>query len=160
MTRKALIPVLLPVAVGMATPSLIIFFVQVSVGGYAVSDSICDIASRQFAKGHNLFLIAVLGCIPFALLAVHVALSAARSIRRAWIVMPAGLLGILSLMVPAHAAIWGPLYGPGHASSTSAIAFLFIPFYCIPTMYLGLLVGWIIARLSAGKAEPEDIPAS
>ncbi len=48
-------------------------------------------------------------------------------------------------MVPAHVSIWYPLYTGGHIALTAAIAFLFIPFYCIPALAVGLLVGWIVS---------------
>jgi len=108
-----------------------------------------DILRRQFAEGHNLFLLAAFGLIPF------VALSAVCFVAARWLspsrlacVAGGGLLGILLLMIPAHAAVWYPHYGGGRMSSTAAIAFLFIPFYCLATLCVGLIVGWLISRLS------------
>jgi H+/Cl- antiporter ClcA len=64
-----------------------------------------------------------------------------------------GLLGILILMILGHVAIWYPLYGGGHMSSTASIAFFFIPFYCIVSMGIGLFAGWLISLLPFFKNE-------
>jgi hypothetical protein len=58
-----------------------------------------------------------------------------------------GLLGILAFMIPAHVSVWYPLYGGGHMASTAVIAFVFIPFYCIATLALGLLAGWAVSLI-------------
>lgn len=65
-------------------------------------------------------------------------------------------MGILVLMVLGHVAVWYPLYGGGHMSSTADIAFFFIPFYCIAVMAVGLLVGWVISRLPFFRNEIEE----
>jgi hypothetical protein len=147
-TRQALHWSLASIALGLILPSLIIFCLEIFVGRIPPLTSITDILRRQFAEGHNLFLIAAFGFIPFA------ALSAACFIAARWLspsrlacVALGGLLGILLLMVPAHAAVWYPLYGPGHMSSTAVIAFIFIPFYCLVSLGVGLLLGWLISRL-------------
>lgn len=60
----------LPLATGLVTPSAIIFCLEVFVGRVSPIAAIQDIGLRQFAEGHNLFLLAVVGLIPFALLSV------------------------------------------------------------------------------------------
>jgi len=148
-TRQALHWSLASIALGLILPSLIIFCLEIFVGQIPPLTSITDILRRQFAEGHNLFLIAAFGLIPFAALSV-VCFVAARwlSHSRLACVAGGGLLGILLLMIPAHVAVWYPLYGPGHMSSTAVIAFVFIPFYCLASLSLGLLIGWLISRLS------------
>jgi hypothetical protein len=141
-------------AIGLLIPSLIIFCLEVGVGHIRPRESMAGILDRQFSEGHNLFLIAALGLIPF------VVLSAACFVAARWLsparlrcVAAGGLLGILGLMIPAHVAVWYPLYGPGRMTSTSAIAFLFIPFYCIATLGAGLLIGWLVSLLPQFKEE-------
>lgn len=105
--------------------------------------------SRQFSEGNNLFLLAAWGLIPFVAFSIACFLAAHRlSSPRFTCVAVGGLLGILLLMIPGHVAVWYPIYGPGHASSTAVIAFLFIPFYCLVTLGVGLLVGWLVSRHS------------
>jgi len=66
---------------------------------------------RQFAEGHNLFLLAVVGLIPFALLSVILLVNRPSSIRIAsGVYCIGGLIGILAFMNPSHVAIWYPLY--------------------------------------------------
>lgn len=62
-------------------------------------------------------------------------------------------MGILLLMILGHVAVWYPLYGGGHMSSTAVIAFFFIPFYCIAAMAIGLLIGWAVSLLPFFKNE-------
>lgn len=147
-SHQALYWSLAALAIGLLIPSLIIFCLEVWVGHIRPGESMAGILGRQFSQGDNLFLIAALGLIPFAVL------SAACFVAARWLnparlrcVAAGGLLGILGLMIPAHVAVWYPLYGPGRMSSTSAIAFLFIPFYCIVTLCAGLLAGWLVSLL-------------
>lgn len=133
---------------GLATPSLVIFVVMVTVGGVGPATAAADILRRQFAEGHNLFLIAAIGLVPFVVLSFVAFLAARKQTPRqlACIVL-GGLAGILALMVPAHISIWYTLYGPGHASSTAVIGFLFIPFACLVSLAIGLMAGWLFSRL-------------
>ncbi len=135
-------------AIGLVLPSLIIFCLEIFVGHIPPLTSLADILRRQFAAGHNLFLLAAFGLIPFAALSL-VCFIASRwlSPSRLTCVAGGGLLGILLLMIPAHVAVWYPLYGGGHLSSTAVIAFVFIPFYCLATLGIGLIIGWLISRL-------------
>jgi hypothetical protein len=137
----------LPVILGGLTPSLVIFILEVFVGHIPPIHSALSILERQFAEGHNLFLIMVFGFIPFAILiGITVGLSRTVKGKRLDCLFIGGLLGILAFMVFSHVAVWYPLYGGGHMSSTAVIAFIFIPFYCIGTMGIGMLIGWVISR--------------
>jgi hypothetical protein len=138
----------LPIAVGLVTPSAVIFYLEVFVGHVSPVAAIQDIGWRQFAEGHNLFLLAVFSLIPFVLLSVISLLVGPHlpASRQGWITL-GGLIGILAFMVPSHVAVWYPLYGGGHMSSTAVIAFIFIPFYCVVTLIVGLFVGWAASLL-------------
>jgi hypothetical protein len=146
--------------IGLITPSAIIFCLEVFVGDINPLVASRDILHRQFAGGHNLFLIALLDLIPFALLSM-ICLVAARKLTpsgRKYVTL-GGLLGILACMVPGHVAVWYPLYSGGHMSSTAVIAFLFIPFYCIPTLCVGVAIGWVVAvkvRSGSGEARSDQ----
>jgi hypothetical protein len=134
--------------VGLITPSVIIFCLEIFVGNVSPLAAIADILRRQFAKGHDLFSIALWGLIPFVALSVACFIAARRlAPSRLTCVALGGLLGILAIMVPGHVSVWYPLYGPGHPSSTAVIAFFFIPFCSIVTLGVGLLVGWIVSLL-------------
>jgi hypothetical protein len=138
--------VALPLVVGLITPSAVILCLEVFVGHISVVAAFHDVATRQFAEGHNLFLLAVFGLVPFVILSIFSFIIArSLSITRLASVTLAGLLGILAFMIPAHISVWYPLYGGGHMASTAVIAFLFIPFYCIVTLAIGLIIGWAIS---------------
>jgi hypothetical protein len=157
-TKQRLFWLIAPLVVGLLAPSIIIFCLEVFVGRINPFSSIADILRRQFAEGENLFLIALFGLIPFALLSV-ISVVAVRYLSPARLTCVAlgGLLGILTLMVPGHIAVWYPLYGGGHISSTAVVAFFFIPFYCLVTLAIGLIVGWGISRLPFFRLAPNQI---
>jgi len=125
--------------VGVVTPSIVIFLLEITVGDIAPSVSMKDIAHRQFGEG--LFTLAMFGLIPFVALSLLLFdLSRKLTTPRFCLFVACGLIGILSLMIPAHASVWRPLYTDEHASSTAVIAFIFIPFYCLATMGIGMSV--------------------
>ncbi len=152
--REALTWSLLCLGIGLVTPSAILFCMDVLIGHIDPLTSIAGILRRQFAQGHNLFLIALFGLIPFAVLSAACFLAARRmqSTRLACVAV-GGLLGILIVMVPGHMAVWYPLYGSGRLSSTAVVAFVFIPFYCLVTVCIGLFAGWLVSRLPACRHE-------
>jgi hypothetical protein len=138
----------LPLVIGALTPSMVIFILEVFVGHISPASSVVRILKRQFGGGENLFLIMAWGLLPFAILTgLTLLLSLKIKGKRLDAVFTGGLAGILALMVPGHAAVWYPLYGGGHMSSTAVIAFLFIPVFCVVTMGIGLLAGWAISYL-------------
>jgi len=135
---------------------LTLLAVQTLVGGVPLGTAMADILKEQFAPGHNLFTLALIGLIPFVVLALTMRAYAANGTRRMCFAMClSGLVGILALMIPAHVGVWYPLYGPGRMSSTAVIAFFFIPFYCIVTLFFGLLIGWLVSRHRWFQAYPE-----
>lgn len=138
-------------SVGLVTPSLVLFCVHVFAGGIAPLSSARRVWENQFVGGHG--LIEALGLIPFVLLSA-VCFIAARRIQGARLacVTGGGLIGILAFMIPAHASIWLPLYGPGHMSSTAVAAFLFIPFFCLGTLLPGLFAGWLVSLGFKGRS--------
>jgi len=137
------------VAAGLVMPSLIILVVEIFAGNVGPVPAMADVLRRQFAPGHNLFLLAVLGLIPFAALAIVIFPLARRNTpRQLSCLVLGGLGGIFALMIPGHVSIWYPLYGPGHASSTAVIGFVFIPFACLVSLAIGLAAGWLVSRLA------------
>lgn len=151
-TRQRALWTFAPIAIGLLTPSLIIFCLEVFVAHTPPLTATGHILHRQFAAGHNLFLLAVFGLIPFATLSTICAIAAKKlSPQRLACLGIGGLIGILGLMIPAHVAVWYPLYGPGHMSSTAVIAFVFIPIYCLGTMAVGLAIGWLVSLLPQFK---------
>jgi hypothetical protein len=128
--------------VGIVTPSIVKFSVQITVGDIAPIVSMKDIAQQQFVEG-SLFL-ECLGLIPFVALSILLFdLSRKLTTPRFCFFAACGLIGILSLMIPAHASVWRPLYTDEHASACDLIAFIFIPFYCLATMGIGISIAFL-----------------
>ena len=149
----------LPLAVGFTVPSLVILCLAILVGDHGVVETLEDIWRRQFAAGHNLFLLAVFGLIPFVPLSTLCwVLARKMPAKRLAVIGAAGLLGILAVMIPAHVSVWYPLYGPGRMSSTAVLAFLFIPFYCLAGLLLGLLLGYVMSLLPLFREAPREPP--
>lgn len=135
-----------PLILGLLAPSVILFCIEVFVGRIGSLAALSDIAKRQFAPGHNLFTVALLALIPFGVLSAVCGAAARRtSAVRLSCLGICGLLGILCLMVPGHAGIWYPLYAGGDTSSTAVVGFIFIPIFCLFTLGIGLLVGWLVS---------------
>lgn len=58
-----------------------------------------------------------------------------------------GLLAVTGFTAYGHVMVWWPIYFGGHMPSTSAVTFLFIPFYALVPLALGLFVGHVISLL-------------
>jgi hypothetical protein len=144
----------LPVILGVLAPSLVIFILEVFVGHISPAHSVADILQRQFEEGENLFLLMACGFIPFAILIGSTALFS-RTLKGKQLdcVFIGGMAGILVFMIPTHIDVWYPLYSGGHMSSTAVVAFIFIPFICIGTMGIGLLIGRAVSLLPLMKED-------
>ncbi len=134
--------------IGFLIPSLVIYCLDVFVSENTPADALAETLRKQFAEGENIFLLAAIGLLPFIVLSIACFIAAYR-------LNPAklacfylfGFLGIVGFMIPSHIAVWYPHYSGGRMSSTSIISFIFIPFICVLTLGIGLLIGWYISRL-------------
>lgn len=140
--------IILPIVVGALTPSLAIILLQVFLGSVPPMRSVDGVLERQFAEGDNMFLVMVFGMIPFIVLIGITWLQA----READIVslnyrFYGGLLGIVSYMLYKHISIWLPMYTDEKLHSTFGLGFILVPFYCIVTMVIGMVAGWLVYRL-------------
>src|SRR2546425_3113047 len=93
---------ILPLVVGFVTPSAVILWLEVFVAHTSPASAIVDLARRQFAIGENLFLLALIGLIPFALLSI-ISLIAGRFVsgRRLACIAIGGVGGRLPVPGPA-----------------------------------------------------------
>lgn len=106
--------IVMPIVLGVFTPSLVIFSLEVFVGARPVP----AIPHRQLAEGAGLFLDTVFGLIPFLFLIVSTAeFSRTLKGKRLDCVFIGGLVGILAFMIPGHLSVWYPLYSGGHTNS-------------------------------------------
>ena len=58
-----------------------------------------------------------------------------------------GFLPVWGFTAYGHWSVWYPIYAHTHMSSTAVIAFLFIPFYALVPLVIGLLIGWGVSFL-------------
>jgi hypothetical protein len=152
--RQRIVLLGLPLVVGLVTPSLTRVAVAVVVGHKSLGSAITDILGAL----PEMFIISVVGLIPFVVLAVVMRRIAASRTRRACCTFCiSGLIGILALMIPGHVAVWDPLYGPGRVSSTGSIAFVFIPLYCTVTLLYAMLIAHFITKIRWFQAIPAGL---
>jgi hypothetical protein len=137
-----------PVVVGILAPPFISLLVATMVGGNPLGDSLLDVLLEQL-KGRA-FIQTIFSLLPFAVLAGICHHNAGRiPTVTLWSVMTGGVLGILALMIPAYWFAWETLYNkiPGDEKTAGAMVFFFTPLYCLATMFGGMLLGWIFARI-------------
>jgi len=140
---------IVPALVGLVTPPAVRFCVEVFAGGIAPMRSLGDMAHRYLDAGGGMALLVLLDLVPFVILVGVLATSwPVLAPRRVYGLLVGGLIGVLAVMVPAHVGVWYPLYTGGPTSSTAVLAFLFIPWLCVPGMLAGLAVGWAVSLLA------------
>jgi hypothetical protein len=138
----------LPIVMGLLTPTAVWLAVNISVGGTAAGDSMFDVLLEHL-KGRAL-LQDVYSLLPFAVLAVITHRNAGTiPTVTLWSVTIGGTLGILALLIPAYWIAWETIYNtiPGDEKTMGAMVFFFAPLYCLATMFAGMLLGWIFARI-------------
>lgn len=138
----------LPLAAGILTPSLIILFLQVLIAKMSPIKAVLDILHKQFAEGHNLFILMLWSFIPFgALILLTYVLEIKVQSKRLACIFWGGFIAVLGFTLYGHISVWYPLYANKDSSSTAAIAFLFIPIFCLFLLVVGSLIGWIVSFL-------------
>lgn len=137
-----------PLVVGAVTPTLVWLAVNIIVGGNAPGDAMMD-TLLEHIKGRAL-LLDLFSLLPFAVLAVITHYNAGRvPALTHWSVTIGGVIGILALLIPAYWVAWETVYNDvvGDEKATGAMVFFFTPLYCLATMFGGMLLGWIAARI-------------
>ena len=133
----------IPLIVGALTPSLVVLALEMY--GQKRPAGLPPPGSLWGAV-----YLAALTLIPFAaLIPATKAFSARLTGWRLECVFWGGLVAVTAFTVFGHAAVWWPLYFRGYRmSSTAVIAFLFIPFYSLGALAVGLLVGYVISLVA------------
>ena len=122
------------------------------VGGYSVSDGF-DSAFKFFTPlGYAFFTL--FRMIPYVILAKIIDRSSDRKIWATRAIAWGGLAGIVSMIVWGSWVSLHSLYTDAHASSTTAIAFLFIPVWAILTGFIGSLLGVLVAFVGRKLRKP------
>ncbi len=138
----------LPIVMGLLTPTAVWLAVNISVAGAAPGDSMFDVLLEHL-KGRAL-LQDMYSLLPFAVLAIITHRNAGTvPTVTLWSVTIGGTIGILALLIPAYWIAWETIYNtiPGDEKTMGAMVFFFAPLYCLATMFAGMLLGWIFARM-------------
>jgi hypothetical protein len=124
---------------------LVQWALAVRVGKLGLAEGFSD-AYRYFTPGGWVFLTAF-RFIPYLILASIVRTSARKQRKATAGIAWGGFLGIVLMIVSSYWAALHPMYTGEHVSSTTAIAFVIIPFYAIITGAMGALAGVAVMRV-------------
>lgn len=137
------------VGIGVALPWLIRIGTEAFFNPTKLAGILATFPSELFAPGVNLWMIGLLSGIPFLVVALLVknsfSASGPSSIGGKAGAYGAGI-GVLVLTLWMNLSIYVPLYGPGRASSTAAIGFVFLPVYGLAILPVGFVLGWLVGR--------------
>ena len=139
---------ILPMIAGLLTPTAVWIGVDMYVGGSVPGDAMFGVLFEHL-KGRGI-LLDVYSLLPFIVLAgiSHRNAGTVPTVTL-WAVTIGGTLGILALLIPAYWIAWDTIYNniPGDEKTMGAMVFFFTPLYCLATMFAGMLLGWIVARI-------------
>ena len=136
-----------PVVIGLLLPNLILLFVLIRVNGLPFSEAFYEILRRQFASGHNLFLLSLWTAVPFGILTLVLKEHHKdENLKQLMCLCITGSIGISVIVIHGHWSVWYSIYGVERASSTSVIAFLFITIYSTGSGAIGYFLGSLISR--------------
>ncbi len=115
------------------------FLAALFIGHYSFPDALQD-AYRFFSVQGYLFFTGF-RLIPYSVL-ISALIILNKSNRKNWIepTFWGGFAGILAFMIWAMSEVFRPLYTNVHMSSTSAVAFIFIPLYSLAAAAAGMLI--------------------
>lgn len=152
--------VVLLLAALIVNENLVQWVLAVRVGGHTVAAGFED-AFEYFTLFGYLFFTAF-RLVPYVGLGIIlIILSKTKQKDYALPVFVGGVIGILAMILWGFWMVQRPYYTDEHVSSTTAIAFLFIPIYAVPAGAIGaaLLAGIytpIRFALRKGKTEPTN----
>ncbi len=116
--------------------NIIQWALAVKIGKYTLSDGFKD-AFKYFSFGGYLFFTAF-RLIPYVALGIILTvLSKTKFSNYIFPVFIGGLIGILAIFVWGSWMSLRPFYTDEHVSSTTALAFIFIPLYSVPSGIIG-----------------------
>ena len=95
----------------------------------------------------DLYMLTLVTFIPFgALMLLMCAVTFLSDKRKVAYIFWGGFLPVLGFTLFTHFAVWFPLYDPYLRSrSTAPVAFVFMPFYCMILLPIGMVVGFILS---------------
>lgn len=130
---------------------LVQWALAVQVGKLGFVEGFID-AYRHFTPGGWALLTAI-RLVPYLILAWVVRLSARKQGKATAGIAWGGFLGIVMMIAASYWAALHPMYTGEHVSSTTAIAFVIIPFYAVITGAMGALAGVAVMRVMGMLAD-------
>lgn|GEM_PF-1870560 len=145
--KKALL-IGMPLLIGWLIPRFIELAVKVSVGDVLFYDAVAEVVPETFAWPGSVVM-SLFSLSPFIVLSILMSqiIGGKKPRRVCYLMFCSGLIGILALMVPAYVDYWAAFYRPGRVSSTAGLIFVFVPIYCVGTLFVGIFIGKLISRL-------------
>lgn len=149
----------IPICLGLVTPPLVEFLVQVLAGGISPFNALTRIYNNHLEVGHYFFML--LAFIPFGVLSLVLSIMNLWTLpERLYAMLWGGLLPIFGITALGHFVVWYPLYAPDlHASSTAVLMFIFLPIYCLLSLPFGLLAGWAVSKAGGALKNQDGTPA-
>ena len=133
--------------IGFLITPAVIFFLELFFKGIAIKELFSQILRQQFADDENLFWLSLYGMIPFLLHSLFCyAIGKVYNRRTLNCYALIGMFSILACMIPMHIFAWLPVYEAGRISSTSGLVFIFIPWFCVLSLGLGLCLSWVVTK--------------
>ena len=146
--KRKLIFSLLPFAIGLFFPWLILFFNKIFINHTNIHVALVEIQKEEFERSFLFPHLFYIELIPFIILSLFCYFNS-RDINLIQLLclVIAGVLGILYALVPIHLSLWYGFSGNEHQCSTAVVGLMFIPFTCFVTLMIGLIIGWGVSML-------------
>ncbi len=139
--------------IGIITTPSVVLFLEIVVKNVSIRELITCILNGQFHEGVSLLLLSTYGLIPFLLHCLFCnSFGTVIDSKKLNCYALLGVVSILSCMIPMHIYAWLPSYEGDRISSTSALVFVFIPWFGVLSLGLGLCLSWVVTRLQFFKS--------
>lgn len=145
-TYQKLLCKIIPILVGFLADPLIQLAIQIFVGKINIFSALKENAQFHFYLLLSHPFLAFFTLAPYILLSAYLEYFLTKhTLKQSYLVCFCGLIGILSLTIPGYAELWLPAYNGGHFSSTSILAYGFVPLYSIGTLALGIFMSFLLS---------------
>ena len=142
------------ILLGLILPWILRISVEAFFKPEQIGRILSDFPRLLFAPGHNLFLLGILNAFPVAIFVflgrwrykACAGLEPAAFFPHQLGIILAGL-AVFGMSLFIHLVVWMDVFSPKGGSSTSVIAFVFLPFYALAAMPVGYLLGWLMGKL-------------
>ena len=145
--------VVLILIIGFFTTPAVIVFLEIFINNVSIKESIIYLSNDQVNENGSLLILSAYGLIPFLLHFLFCnSFGKVFNSKELNCYAMIGIVSILSCMIPMHIFAWLPTYQGGRISSTSGLIFMFIPWFCVLSLGLGLCLAWVVTRLQYFKS--------